>query len=134
MKDTDFLRYSGPYDLMYDAVPRIADALDEWKCSVTLNVYGIDLVRVIELDEEGDRKKYVDPLYVFVEKGKNTPAPRNLHRLGTVVKVCELLQTGEIDMDAALSYGVDTSQETPDTGTDNTEPTGAEQTTPGDNG
>lgn len=133
MSVEDFRRYSGPFDLEIDCLCRIADSLDEFRCTIILSYYDIELVRVIELEDDGGRKPYVDPLYFFCERGKEATSPRRLHRLGTVVKICELLDSGILDKASAFDYGVDTKSEEdtePDGGDDQSD-TGEEQ--PGEN-
>ena len=140
MKKPDFQTYSGPYNIGTEAITRLADFLDEVKCAVILSKYGIDVIRIIGLDEDGSRKRYQDPLYVLVTKDEDQPKPGKYLRLGTIIKICELLSTGEIDVQGALDYGVDASL--PQTETESQEsdqdageqPTDADQTEPGGDG
>ncbi len=104
MKDIDFRRYSGPYDLLVDSVARIADFCDELSVFMTLSDYGYRLVRIIELDEKGDRKKYTDPLYYLVEKGENPPKPKMRHRLHHILKLKEFLEEQSLDFDFKSLY------------------------------
>lgn len=99
MKDTDFLRYSGPYDLITDSVARISDFFEELSVFMILSDFGYRLVRIIELDEKGDRKKYQDPLYYLVEKGENPPKPKMRHRLSNIKNLAKFLDEQSLDYD-----------------------------------
>lgn len=107
-----FYELSGPYDMSTEALVRIADSLTEFRCMIDLSVYDLRLGRIIRLDKDGRRRTFVEPVYYLYKKGDSKQLPTRFLRLGMVEKIIEYLDTGAMDVDEALDYGLEA--ETPD--------------------